>query len=454
MIRTEYGNGEVNQLYPQTQYNRYHANELKYDLEDTNLNISILGKRMKPDSKVLDVACGEGKFGQLYQAKNIQAWGMDIDPVSVEYAQQHSVFKKVICCDVEKEFDKVLQLKTEVGDGFDYIVLCDVLEHFIDPTKVLENMYQVLNENGKILVSIPNAGNADIFLNLLEGRFNYAYSGIMDNTHFHFYTKSSFAQWIYEIDEKSESFSMDCKYLGGTFGVTKYLENVEEKYPSVYQLIQYNPQFQTIQLLFELQKVPKGKYLDILELCKSNDYVLEKIEDSLNDNVSAKHDICLEANERNVLKNEISVLRHGWQECNEKLEEIQKELQKTTEGWQQCNARLEESEKEVQTATEGWRQCNVMLEETQEELQKTIKGWQDCNTKLEEAQEELQNALKGWRDCNAKLETEQKNVQEVLDGWKKCNAELEERDLQIEALKIQIENLESKQKSKFKWRRR
>ena len=51
--------------------------------------------------------------------------------------------------------------------------MIDILEHVINPTRVIENSVRYLKDKGKILISVPNVNNADIFLNLLNDHFNY-----------------------------------------------------------------------------------------------------------------------------------------------------------------------------------------------------------------------------------------------------------------------------------------
>ena len=104
---------------------------------------------------------------------------------------------------------------------FDKIALIDILEHVINPTAVIENVIPFLKENGKILISVPNVNNGDIFLNLLRDHFNYQQSGVLDNTHTKYFTKRSFLEWISEINENND-FSLDCEYVGSTYGYTDF----------------------------------------------------------------------------------------------------------------------------------------------------------------------------------------------------------------------------------------
>ena len=137
---------------------------------------------------------------------------------------------------------------------FDYIAIIDVLEHTINPTKVILEISKYLKDDGMVLISIPNVNNADIALNLLRGNFNYMEAGILDNTHTKYFTKTSFVEWIHEMNEYFADSFWDCEYLGGIFGLTDYLEQVKQKMPRVFELIQLNPEYNIIQNLFVLYK--------------------------------------------------------------------------------------------------------------------------------------------------------------------------------------------------------
>ncbi len=74
---------------------------------------------------------------------------------------------------------------------FDVVVCADVLEHLADPEALLERIRGWLKDGGILFVSLPNIANVSIRLALLFGHFRYTERGILDRTHFSFYTRSS-----------------------------------------------------------------------------------------------------------------------------------------------------------------------------------------------------------------------------------------------------------------------
>jgi len=83
--------------------------------------------------------------------------------------------------------DNISSLET-----YDLILLLDVLEHLDDPVGVLRRLGEKLNDNGTVIVSLPNVAHLSISLPLLLFReFEYQDSGILDRTHKRFFTDKS-----------------------------------------------------------------------------------------------------------------------------------------------------------------------------------------------------------------------------------------------------------------------
>lgn len=174
--------------------NNYKLNLSKYSTHQ--IIIDLIGE----NKTVLDVGCNEGYIGLHAHNTNV-FYGLDYSPDAIEIA-------KTIYRDSEvMDLNYPEQLKF-IPEKYDVIVFADVLEHLIDPKSTLEYFMNYLEENGKIIISLPNIANWQVRLNLLLGRFDYKDNGIMDKTHFHLYTFKS-ARLLVEdcrlqiIEEKS-----------------------------------------------------------------------------------------------------------------------------------------------------------------------------------------------------------------------------------------------------------
>lgn len=73
-------------------------------------------------------------------------------------------------------------------NSFDCIVLADILEHLINPWKVLKNLVTLLKNEGLVVASIPNVRHYSTIANLLfKGYWPYRRRGIHDVNHLRFF---------------------------------------------------------------------------------------------------------------------------------------------------------------------------------------------------------------------------------------------------------------------------
>lgn len=73
----------------------------------------------------------------------------------------------------------------------DAVVAGDVLEHLIDPRRMLRLIFEALPPGGVLLLSVPNVANVTVRIGLLLGRWDYGDRGILDRTHRTFFTRRS-----------------------------------------------------------------------------------------------------------------------------------------------------------------------------------------------------------------------------------------------------------------------
>lgn len=375
----EYGNGETNQLVWKQVENRYHHEEEGLTLDNLNVNISVLGNQIAENSMVLDVGCGEGKLFKLIEGKHCRAYAIELDEEAIKYARKKNRYIDLYNFNIENPELNMQEYSRfcDMGIKFDYIVLADILEHTINPTKVLQEVSKFLKTDGKILVSVPNVNNADIILNLLRGRFNYMQAGILDNTHTKYFTKISFVEWIKELNEIQDEFLYDCEYLGGIYGLTDYLEMVKRDMPFVYQFIQLNPEYNIIQNMFVLHRKEAGSHLPFLEKLLAEERVdLVNILSGYFQNGMSKEyieaigEIKMLPNERSILEERLKSAESGWEKCDRKLSEciesmvvLRKQNEELIQAVEINALGWKEADKKWQEAMEGWKESDRKLQE-------------------------------------------------------------------------------------------
>ena len=133
--------------------------------------------------KILDLGCGFGQSLAYHQQRACVAVGIEADQNAIKVA---------------KKFDLDIRIGIFSPDlindeKFDYITLDQVLEHMPDPVKALREMKSVLTQNGKIVITVPNAFgvNAKVFgKKWIHWHTPY---------HLHFFSPSSLQRLLKEV---------------------------------------------------------------------------------------------------------------------------------------------------------------------------------------------------------------------------------------------------------------
>jgi O-antigen biosynthesis protein len=140
---------------------------------------------------VLDIGTATGALGEiLSRERGCRVDGIELDLSAAAVARPH--YRRIVLADLDRS-----GLREIVPPrSYDVIVLADVLEHLEDPARVLGQTRELLRPGGEVLISIPNVAYAPLVAELLAGRFRYRSTGILDDTHLHFFTRSSLLELI------------------------------------------------------------------------------------------------------------------------------------------------------------------------------------------------------------------------------------------------------------------
>ena len=121
------------------------------------LEFKIIANLIEKNTRVLDVGCGDGTLMEFLKDNNeIDIRGIEISKINV----QKSIGKglTVIEGDAEKDL-------SQFPDGsFDFVILSQTLQAFLNPEKVISELLRV---GKKAIVTIPNFGYWKVRLHLL-----------------------------------------------------------------------------------------------------------------------------------------------------------------------------------------------------------------------------------------------------------------------------------------------
>ena len=87
-------------------------------------------------------------------------------------------------------------LPDEVGETIDVVVAGDVLEHVVDPHRLLRDLADRLAADGEVFVSVPNFAHWYPRARVVAGRFDYDQRGLLDHGHVRFFTRRSFERLV------------------------------------------------------------------------------------------------------------------------------------------------------------------------------------------------------------------------------------------------------------------
>jgi 2-polyprenyl-3-methyl-5-hydroxy-6-metoxy-1,4-benzoquinol methylase len=139
-----------------------------------------------PPSRVLDLGCSSGLLSEKVRQLGHHVTGVDREA----FAQTLERVDEFVRGDLEDG------IPAEVGGDFDVVIAADVLEHLRQPERLLDDVLGVLTPAGRLLISVPNFGHWYPRTRIMVGAFDYDQRGILDKTHYRFFTRKSLVRMV------------------------------------------------------------------------------------------------------------------------------------------------------------------------------------------------------------------------------------------------------------------
>jgi 2-polyprenyl-3-methyl-5-hydroxy-6-metoxy-1,4-benzoquinol methylase len=137
---------------------------------------------------LLELGCGEGALGALVkQRQKCRVAGIELDPDAAAVARKR--LDDVYTGDARH----IIEI---LDQRFDCIVASELIEHVDDPWSLLAELRHATAPGGTLVMSIPNIANAAVIGDLLHGRFDYSYIGLLCVGHLRFFTRRSIEELL------------------------------------------------------------------------------------------------------------------------------------------------------------------------------------------------------------------------------------------------------------------
>ena len=120
------------------------------DIKRLQFITSVLREKLPKGAEVLDVGCGNGIISRSLGKEGYLLKGIDVSEKAIAKARELNIYSNV-------QFE-VMSAEKLVADGkkFHAVICSEVLEHLDHPESLLSVLYDILDSDGVLIVTVPN----------------------------------------------------------------------------------------------------------------------------------------------------------------------------------------------------------------------------------------------------------------------------------------------------------
>jgi len=174
-----------------------------------------------PSASILEIGCGSGATGAVALASGRCGRYVGVELFEGAAREARNVLSEVITGNVE-----TIELGFQPA-SFDALIMSEVLEHLIEPGRVLATLSRFIRPGGIVMASSPNISHWRVIRELIAGRFNLTDRGVFDRTHMRWFTPATFVdmfedsgfriEWAGPVTPYSPRTQMLLHVTGGRF---------------------------------------------------------------------------------------------------------------------------------------------------------------------------------------------------------------------------------------------
>lgn len=186
------------------------------DTELTEANHLLIPEILKllPERKarILDLGCGNGTLASALGKCGHDVVGVDASADGIELARKQFPCIRFETCSIYE--DGVSDI---IGDGYDFVISMEVIEHLYWPRKLIETGYRVLAPGGRMIITTPYHGYLkNLALSVCNGWDKHLTVG-WDGGHIKFFSRKTLSGFM-----QDQGFSqIDFRGVGRAPGLWK-----------------------------------------------------------------------------------------------------------------------------------------------------------------------------------------------------------------------------------------
>jgi ubiquinone/menaquinone biosynthesis C-methylase UbiE len=384
--------------------------QIKYE----HLHRYALSLQFAKGKTVLDLASGEGYGAALLANVARSVIGVDIDPVSVDYANDR--------------YSNYGNLKFSIGscdavplpnNSVDVVTSFETIEHHDRHEEMMSEIKRVLKPGGILIISSPN-------------RLTYSDEPNYSNP---YHVKELYYEELLNLLSRYFKY---VKFYGQRMASSSFVFALENSSQTNWQA--YTDTNNTIE-----QKVCSlDAPIYFVAICSDREEEVELPADSIY--IDRSDDL---------FKN----IYQGWLQTQTELERVQSQLQHIHTDWeksqsqlQQTQAELTQSQSQLQQTQAELTQSQSQLQQTQSELTQSQSQLQQTQSELTQSQSQLQQTHTHWEKTQLQLQQTQAELTQSQSQLQQTQAELTQSQSQLQQNQSELTQSQSQlQQTQEEW---